>query len=128
MRLLLDTHAFLWWCEANPRLTDRVYGLLSDPETELLLSLAGAWEIVAKVQAGKLRLPEPAASYIPSRMAHYAINVLPVTLPHILAIEALPQLHKDPFDRLLIAQARIEALPIVTSDPQIQQYGVDTIW
>lgn len=128
MRILLDTHALLWWCEGNPQMTDRAYEVISDPANELLLSLASAWEIVAKVQGGKLELPEPVETFLPSRMKHYGVGLLPITLPHLLATASLPMLHKDPFDRVLVAQSKLEGLPIVTVDQQLKQYGIETIW
>jgi PIN domain nuclease of toxin-antitoxin system len=128
MKLLLDTQVFLWWNEANPRLSRRVRQLLSDPENSLYLSVASAWEIALKVQSGKLGLPAATAVYIPARLNHYEMEALPVTLEHVLAASALPAFHRDPFDRMLVAQGQVESLPIVTHDPQFRKYAVDTIW
>jgi PIN domain nuclease of toxin-antitoxin system len=128
MRLLLDTHVFLWWNEADPRLSRRVRGLLSDPENSLYLSVASAWEMTIKVQSGKLGLPAATAVYIPARLNHYGIEALPVTLEHVLAASTLPGHHRDPFDRMLIAQGQVERLAIVTHDPQVRKYAVETIW
>ena len=128
MNLLLDTHVFLWWNEASPRLSRRVIDLLSDPHNRLFLSVVSAWEIVLKVRTRKLKLPSVAAVYIPARLAHYGIEALPLALPHIMAAESLPLHHRDPFDRMLVAQAEVERLPIVTHDPQIRKYGADTVW
>jgi PIN domain nuclease of toxin-antitoxin system len=128
MTLLLDTQVFLWWNEASPRLSRNIYGLLSEPDNRVLLSVVSAWEIVLKVYAGKLKLPTPVAAYLPSRLAHYRIEVLPLGLPHVLAAEMLAPHHRDPFDRMLIAQAHVDGLPIATRDPQIRKYGCETIW
>ena len=128
MRILLDTHAFLWWNEANPALSKRAYGLLANPRNALVLSVVSAWEMVLKTQAGKLRLPELPSVYIPTRAAHYGMEVLPVSLPHVLAAESLPHHHRDPFDRLLVAQAGVERIPILSADPQIRQYPVEVVW
>ena len=128
MRLLLDTHAFLWWNAADPRLSRKASALLADPKNTLLLSVVSAWELVVKTQAGKLRLPEPPGVYVPTRLAHYGIGALPVTLTHALAAEALPLHHRDPFDRLLVAQAASEGLPILTIDPQMRKYAVKVLW
>lgn len=128
MRILLDTHAFLWWNEANPALSKRASGVLSNPRHTLLLSVVSAWEIVIKTQAGRLRLPEPPSVYIPTRTAHYGMEILPVSLAHVLAAESLPVHHRDPFDRLLIAQAGVERLPILSADPQMRQYAVEVLW
>jgi PIN domain nuclease of toxin-antitoxin system len=128
VRILIDTHTFLWWNEAGPELSRRASALLADSRNTLLLSVVSAWEIVVKVQAKKLRLPEPPTVYVPTRTAHYGIEILPVTLAHTLAVEALPPHHRDPFDRLLIAQAQVEGLPILTIDEEIQRYAVKTVW
>ncbi len=128
MRVLLDTHAFLWWNEANPGLSKRAYALLANPRNTLVLSAASAWEMVIKTQSGKLRLPEPPSVYIPTRTAHYGMEVLPVSLAHVLAVESLPLHHRDPFDRLLVAQAGVEEMAILSADPQIRQYSVQVVW
>jgi PIN domain nuclease of toxin-antitoxin system len=128
VRILLDTHTFLWWNEASPRLSKKVLGFLADPANTLLLSVVSAWELVLKTQAGKLRLAESPSVYVPTRMAHYAMEALPVTLAHVLEAESLPRHHRDPFDRLLIAQATIEDVPIVTADPQFRHYAIKVLW
>jgi PIN domain nuclease of toxin-antitoxin system len=128
VRILLDTHAFLWWNEANPTLSKRARGVLSNPRNVLVLSVMSAWEMVIKTRAGKLRLPEPPSVYIPTRAAHYGIEILPVSLAHVLAAESLPPHHRDPFDRLLVAQAGVEQIPILSADPQVRQYSVEVVW
>ena len=128
VRLLLDTHVFLWWNEGSPRLSRRAQNALSSTENKLFLSVVSSWELILKVQAGKLKLPAAAAVYIPARLAHYGIESLSLTLAHVLAAEALPAHHRDSFDRMLVAQGQVERLPIVTHDPQIQKYGVETFW
>jgi PIN domain nuclease of toxin-antitoxin system len=128
MRFLLDTHAFLWWNEASPKLSLRAARLLSDPRNHLLFSVVSAWEIIVKAQLGKLKLPSAPAAYIVSRLEHYGIETLSLRLGHVLAAEQLPVHHRDPFDRMLIAQARVEQLPIITHDPEIGKYSVETVW
>jgi PIN domain nuclease of toxin-antitoxin system len=128
VKLLLDTHVFLWWNEGSPLLSKRVLELISDPANRLYLSVVSAWEIILKVSAGKLKLPSAAAVYIPARLAHYGIEALPLSLQHALAAETLPWHHYDPFDRMLVAQGLAEQLPILTHDPQIRHYKVRTIW
>lgn len=128
MKVLLDTHVFLWWNTTHDRLSRRVFALLEDPENTLLLSVVSAWEIVIKVRLGRLTLPEPPSIYIPTRVAHYRMEVLPLTLSHALAGESLPLLHGDPFDRLLIAQSRVEGVPLITADAQVHAYGGKTWW
>src|SRR5947209_10518960 len=102
MRILVDTHAFLWWNEGSPRLSKKATALLADPRNELFLSVASAWELVAKFQAKRLKLPEPPSIYVPTRTAHYGFQALPISLAHTLAVEQLPVHHRDPFDRILI--------------------------
>jgi PIN domain nuclease of toxin-antitoxin system len=128
VRILLDTHVFLWWNEASPELSKRAYALLSDPRNTLLLSVVSAWELVLKMQTGKLKLPEPASVYVPTRIAHYGIESLEVTLQHVLRCDSLPLYHRDPFDRLLIAQSLVEEVPILTADPLIRKYSVEVLW
>ncbi|MBI3666860.1 MAG: type II toxin-antitoxin system VapC family toxin [Acidobacteria bacterium] len=128
MRALLDTHAFLWWAMDEARLSAMARRILGDSSNTLLLSVASAWEIVIKVQAGRLKLPLRPGHYITERTSYYAIESLPIVLSHALQVEALPNLHRDPFDRMLVAQSRVERLPILTADPQIRAYKVETIW
>jgi PIN domain nuclease of toxin-antitoxin system len=128
MRVLLDTHVFLWWNDGNSQLSKKAHRILSDPANTLVLSVASAWEIAIKVQSGKLRIPEDSATYIPTRVAYYGIEILPIHLPHALALQSLPLRHRDPFDRILIAQSQIEKLPILTADPAIGSYSVEAIW
>ena len=128
MRILLDTHVFLWWNEASPALSKRAYGLLASPRNTLVLSVVSAWEVVIKTQGGKLRLPELPSVYIPTRAAHYGMEILPVSLAHVLAAESLPPHHRDPFDRLLVAQAVAEQIAVLSADPQIRQYAIEVLW
>jgi PIN domain nuclease of toxin-antitoxin system len=128
MRVLLDTHVFLWWNEDDPQLSKRARRILSDPANSLVLSVASAWEIAIKAQAGKLRIPEDAATYVPTRAAHYGMEILPILLAHALLLQSLPLRHRDPFDRMLIVQSQVEKLPILTADPAIRGYAVDAIW
>jgi len=128
VRALLDTHVLIWWASDDARVTRRARTLLADPSSELWLSVASAWELVIKSQAGKLTLPEPVTSYIPNRLSHYRIEALPVEMRHVLRVGELPPHQRDPFDRLLVAQCLVERLPIVTGDPFIARYQVETIW
>jgi PIN domain nuclease of toxin-antitoxin system len=126
VKLLLDTHAFLWWNEASFASFQK--SLISDPDSRLYLSVVSAWEMMLKVGTGKLKLPSAVAVYIPARLAHYRIEALPLSLDHVLAAETLPLHHRDPFDRMLVAQAEVERLPILTHDAQIRRYGIETLW
>lgn len=129
MRVLLDTHAFLAWVSAGgARLSTRARELVSDEATEALVSAVSAAEISTKVANGRLVLPGPAERYVPSRIARHGFMVLPLDLRHALRVGSLPDIHRDPWDRLLVAQAQLEGLPIITADPLIGRYDVETIW
>jgi PIN domain nuclease of toxin-antitoxin system len=128
VKILIDTQAFLWWNEDNPKLSRRAARLMANPANELMMSVVSAWEIAIKWRLRKLRLPDAPSIYLPQRLDHYKIGVLPVTLEHVLATEALPSHHRDPFDRLLVAQSTVEKIPIVTVDPRIRQYGIEVVW
>lgn len=128
MRVLLDTHAFLWWVLEDSRLTGRARETIADPEIDVLVSPVSAWEIAIKAADGRLDLPEPSRTYVPSRMAANDFHELPVTVDHCLRTVELPPIHRDPFDRLLVAQAQSEGLPLVSGDPAISRYDVDTVW
>jgi PIN domain nuclease of toxin-antitoxin system len=129
LRILLDTHAFLWWAsERGARLSDRARDLLSDGSTDVALSIASVWEIAIKVGSGRMDLPDSVERYIPDRLRHHGFELMPIELPHVFRSGALPRLHGDPFDRMLVAQSQIEGLPILTADPAISRYDVETIW
>ncbi len=127
MKYLLDAHTFLWWDMSAEKLSPGVSALFQDESNTLLLSLASVWEIQIKQQLGKLKLRVPLAQTIEEQQAHH-IELLPITLPHILALEHLPNHHRDPFDRLLIAQAQVEDMPLLTHDPIFAQYPIRVIW
>jgi PIN domain nuclease of toxin-antitoxin system len=128
MRALLDTHAFLWWVDASPRLSAAARDVIADGSNEILLSAAVAYEIALKVAAGRLDLPTPVEEYLPVRIESEGFDPLAVSVAHALRAAALPPIHRDPFDRLLIAQAQLEGVSIVTVDPIIARYDVATIW
>jgi PIN domain nuclease of toxin-antitoxin system len=128
MRALLDTHVFLWAALGVEQLSEHAHDLIEDKTNELLFSAASAYEIAVKVALGRLTLPEPVDLYVPSRIAAFGYEPLMVDVPHALRAAALPVVHRDPWDRLLVGQALIEGIPIITADPAIGQYGVETIW
>lgn len=129
MRVLIDTHVFLWWAsERGARVSEPVRELLSDGATEVSFSMVSAWEIAIKVGGGRMVLPETVERYLPDRLRHHGFALMSIELPHVLRAGALPRLHGDPFDRMLVAQAQIEGLPILTADPAISRYDVETIW
>jgi PIN domain nuclease of toxin-antitoxin system len=128
VRALLDTHAFLWSLLDDERLSGRARSLLEDVRNDVLFSAASAYEIALKFAKGRLDLPEPPEALIPSRLGSFAYEALPITIEHAIRAAQLPPIHTDPWDRLLIAQAQIESLPIVTADSVVGQYDVVTIW
>ncbi len=127
MKAILDTHTFLWAIAEEGKLSRRAQQIYTGPN-DLWLSVASVWEILIKVQAGRLPLPEPSGPYLVKELAKNRIEVLPITLDHVLRTEALPLHHRDPFDRLLIAQSIEEGWPIITTDPWFARYPVDVIW
>jgi PIN domain nuclease of toxin-antitoxin system len=127
MKALLDTHAFLWAITKDARISDRASDIFTGT-SDLSLSMVSIWEILIKVQTGKLNLPRPAGAYLLGQLADNEIETLPVTLDHLLAFEKLPMHHRDPFDRILIAQAVAEDWPIITSDRDFAKYPVRVIW
>jgi len=128
MKALLDTHVFLWWITDDQRLSSRVREIIADGTNEILFSAASGWEIAIKTRLGRLQLPDDPEIFIPEQLELNAIEVLPVQIGHALHVYQLPSHHRDPFDHLLIAQAQLEKLPILTADPQISRYPVEIIW
>ena len=127
MTAILDTHAFLWALAGDERMSRHARDIFAG-SADLLLSIASVWEILLKVQSGKLPFPRPAGPYVLKRMAENGIEVLPITLDHLLAFERLTMHHRDPFDRMLIAQSIEQDCPIITADPMFKQYPVRVIW
>ena len=127
MKAILDTHAFLWALAGDARMSRHARDIFAGP-ADLSLSIASIWEILIKVQSGKLNFPRPAGPYVLSRLAENRIKTLPISIDHLLALERLPMHHRDPFDRILIAQGLEEKLPIITSDPLFRNYPVEVIW
>ena len=128
MRILVDTHALLWWIHDDPRLSSAARKTMSDPASELVLSVASIWEIVIKFGSGQLKLGQPPADYLPPVLKKYEIGLLNITGAHAFRTGTFPQHHKDPFDRIIIAQAIEENLPILTSDNHFRAYPVSTVW
>ena len=128
MRVLLDTHVWLWMQAEPGRLARRVRALLEDPANDLVLSAASSWEIVIKWAIGRLELPEPPGAFVEARMMATGVTPLAITHSHALRVADLPDHHRDPFDRILIAQAQVESLPILSSDDQLAPYEVELLW
>jgi PIN domain nuclease of toxin-antitoxin system len=124
MRLLLDTHVFLWYISADPKLPATFRAAIQDPANEVYLSVASVWEAVIKNGLGKLPLPGPPADYLPQQRDAHGIATLPVDEGAMSPLASLPPLHRDPFDRLLIAQARLEGLTVLTADSAFEVYDV----
>lgn len=123
MKLLLDTHTLLWWLDNNPTLSTTAREAISLAENEVYVSAVTAWEIVIKSRLGKLRIP----ARLDKELAAHRFQPLPITLAHALAVDALPDHHEDPFDRMLIAQAMVEGLMLVTRDLNIRKYRVTVL-
>jgi PIN domain nuclease of toxin-antitoxin system len=126
LSILLDTHAFLWAITDDRRLTKQARRILQT--ADLLLSVASCWEIVTKVQIGKLPLPEPPSKYLPRHVAALGAELLSIEAAHVLRLESLPLHHRDPFDRLLVAQSLEEHIPLLSGDALLEPYGADIRW
>ena len=127
MKLLLDTHIFLWLNSNPEKLTSKIHEACCNQENQLYLSLVSPWEIQIKQQLGKLHLNSELSDLVKVQIEQNGLNILPVKLEHIYALNALPHHHKDPFDRLLISQAAIESMILVTVDEKISHYGIETL-
>lgn len=128
MRLLLDTHTFLWWIADDPALSGKARAMIADGRNECFLSLASCWELAIKSSLGKLRLTQSLERFIPDEMSANNFHLLGIDFRHVAKVESLPFHHRDPFDRLLAAQALIEKIPIVSGDTVLSEYGVKRIW
>jgi PIN domain nuclease of toxin-antitoxin system len=128
MRLLLDTHALLWFVSADPKLSLPAQQAIADPGNQKFVSIVSLWEIAIKHSLGRLDLQMPLADFINQHLTPGKITLLSMSIPHLLKVDLLPHLHRDPFDRLLIAQALTENLLLVSADAAFAQYGVPLIW
>lgn len=128
MKLLLDTQCWLWWFAQPERLNEEAIAHIADETNALWLSVASIWEMGIKVAIGKLPLPEPIDSYIPSRMVLLNMRSLEITASHALQASMLPLHHRDPFDRMLVAQAQMEDMMLVSADPMFRLYNVSILW
>ena len=128
MNVLLDTHAFLWAVTDDERLTPSARAVFADSANNLFLSVVSMWEIVLKAHAGKLYLKGSMARFFADQLARNSLSALDVSSRHVLRVAELPRLHRDPFDRLLVAQAQVENMLLLTADAQIARYSVQVIW
>ena len=127
MRVLLDTHAFLWFVSGNSKLSRSARLIIENPGNELLLSAASIWELGIKSSLGRITFPCPLDQYVAEKIKAGFV-VLPITWKHAATVANLPLEHRDPFDRMLVAQAICEKISIITRDTKIANYGVNTIW
>jgi PIN domain nuclease of toxin-antitoxin system len=128
MKFLLDTHAFIWWDSEPTKLSPQVLALCQDSANTLLLSVASVWEMQIKLQLGKLRFDRALAEIVSSQERINNLTILPIALAHVLALNDLPAHHKDPFDRLLVAQSIVENATLVSNDPQFAKYSLSVVW
>jgi PIN domain nuclease of toxin-antitoxin system len=128
LRALLDTHAFLWWIADDARLSEKAREIILDGRNELLFSAASGWELSIKAGLGKLELTEDLERFVADQISRNAFQVLPIYLSHALYVRKLPHYHRDPFDRLLISQAVLEEMPLLSADPQISRYSIEVVW
>ena len=128
MRYLLDTHALLWFISEDQKLSDRAHQLILDSNSEIFLSIASLWEIAIKVNIGKLALDKPFNQLFPDEIDSHGIEILDITIDSLVQLTALPPHHRDPFDRLIIAQALVENFPIISVDRNFDPYNVVREW
>ena len=128
MPLLLDTHTFLWFIDGSPDLSAAARALIEDRANTSFLSVASAWEMAIKVSIGRLTLAEPLELLLPAQLDANGIALLPIELRHTLHVASLPFHHRDPFDRMLIAQSAVEKMPLVSVDAVFDDYGVQRLW
>lgn len=128
MRLLLDTHAFLWWITDDSQLSARARQSIADGGNDVFFSAASGWELAIKAGLGRLTLPADLERFLTAQLEANAFQVLPVFLSHALRVNALPDHHRDPFDRLLVAQAQVEGMAILSGDSQLSRYPIEVVW
>ena len=128
MILLLDTHTMLWMLYEPNKLSARVRALLADPTNNLLVSICSLWELTIKIGIGKMEIPSSNIPALLRNLESFGVGLLPVIPTHLLALQQLPRHHRDPFDRILIAQAKAESIPLVSKDEDIQEYDLELVW
>jgi PIN domain nuclease of toxin-antitoxin system len=128
MRVLIDTHVFLWFIAGDNRLSKRVRHLIERPDNEVLLSIASVWEIAIKTSIGKLTMSEPFDELIPEQVVDNEIEMLAIHLDDLKLVATLPLHHRDPFDRLIISQAITQGIPLASDDANFDQYNVVRLW
>lgn len=128
MQALLDTHTFLWFIRDSPQLSVKAREIIEDTANDVFLSIASPWETGIKVSAGKLTLDRPVDTFFEDFMQLSRVTMLPITLVHIARVSVLPFHHRDPFDRMLVAQSLTENIPLVSADAALDAYGITRLW
>ena len=128
MRVLVDTHAMLWWLRADERLSERASAVIANGDNELLWSVASSWEVGVKLGLGKLRIDRPVHRLFAHLLGDQGLRSLPITHEHCARLSSLPHHHRDPFDRMLVVQAQTESVPILSADPKLSRYDIEILW
>jgi PIN domain nuclease of toxin-antitoxin system len=128
MIVLMDTHSFLWFVDGSPQLSARARTLIEDPANDKLLSLAGIWEMAIKISLGKLSIAQPFEQFIPHQLQINGFDTLEIKFDHLAKVSHLPLHHRDPFDRLLIAQSLVEQIPVISIDSVFDSYSIQRLW
>jgi PIN domain nuclease of toxin-antitoxin system len=128
MPWLLDTHALLWFSWGDAQLSLAARALIEDETNQILVSVASIWEIAIKIGAGKLALTEPLDQFVNEHLDGNQIDLLPIERRHAIHVATLPLHHRDPFDRILVAQSQLDGMPLVSADPIFDVYGVTRLW
>jgi PIN domain nuclease of toxin-antitoxin system len=128
MRLLIDTQSVIWYVDQDQRLSPTAHAEIANPANNLLLSAASVWEIAIKVGLGRLTLSLPYRQWMAKAIADLNLSILPITVEYADVQAGLPHHHRDPFDRLIVAQAVVEGIPAVSADPQLDAYGITRVW
>lgn len=128
MKLLLDTHAFLWWIGDDARLSIAAREAIADPGNDVAFSVASAWELAIKMAHGRFEADGELGAFLGEHLRRNAFRLLPVSLEHAVSVATLPPFHRDPFDRMLVAQAVVEVMTLVSRDPQLRKYEVPLLW
>jgi PIN domain nuclease of toxin-antitoxin system len=128
MKLLLDTHSFLWFIGGSSQISPSARTLIEDITNDVFISVASLWEMAIKISLGRLQLVQPFEMFIPHQLSTNRIELLGITISHTSRVATLPFYHRDPFDRMLVAQAQVEQMPILSIDPAFDAYGITRLW
>jgi PIN domain nuclease of toxin-antitoxin system len=128
MKLLLDTHTFLWFVDGNTNISSNALTLIENSSNDLYLSIASIWEIAIKVSIGKLRIAQPLEVFIPNQLSQNSISALSISVEHATHVASMEHHHRDPFDRMLVAQATVEQMPVISKDAALDAYGITRLW